>query len=60
MQHILNYELNLGFRRQVAVTIETATTIEPHLAENIKTWPAKYERLQLKQKTTSKLKPSLP
>ena len=60
MQHILNYELNLGFRRQVAVTIEIATTIEPHLAANIKTWPAKYERLQLKQKTTSKLKPSLP
>jgi len=43
----------------VAVTIETARTIEPYLAETFKTWPAKHERLQLKQKTASKLKSSL-
>jgi len=29
----------------VAVTIETATTIEPYLAATIKIWPAKYETL---------------
>jgi len=27
--HICNYEINLTFRRQVAVTIETETTIKP-------------------------------
>jgi len=38
--HICNYELNelkLTFRRQVAVTVDTAITIEPYLAANIKT-----------------------
>jgi len=33
--HNLNYEVNLTFRRQVAVTTETGTTIEPYLAATI-------------------------
>jgi len=30
---------------QVAVSIETATTIEPYLAATIEFWPGKYETL---------------
>jgi len=41
----LRYELNFTFRRKVAVTTETATTIEPNLAATIETWLAKYETL---------------
>jgi len=37
--------VNLTFRRQVAVSIETAKTIEPHFAATIETRPAKYETL---------------
>jgi len=43
----------LTLRREVALTIETATTIKPHLAATIGTWFSKI-RLQLKQKTASK------
>jgi len=35
--HIRNYELRLTFRRQIAVTIETAITIKPYLAATIET-----------------------
>jgi len=42
---ILNYEINLTFRRQVAVAIKTATTIEPYIAATTKARPAKYETL---------------
>jgi len=31
-----NYELNLTFRRQMALTIATATTSEPYLPETIR------------------------
>jgi len=43
--HTWHYELKLTCRRRVAVTIETAITIEPYFTATIETWPAKYERL---------------
>jgi len=48
------------FSRKVAVTIETATTVEPYLAPTIKPWPAKYGMLTIETENKfSKLKPSL-
>jgi len=38
----------------VAVTIETATTIEPYLAAAVKTRPAKYETLAIETKNSFK------
>jgi len=35
--HICNCELQLTFRRQLAVATETAITIEPYLAQTIET-----------------------
>ena len=58
--HILNYEVNLILRRQVAVTIETGTTIAPYLAATITTWPAKYDTLTTETENSFKTQPSLP
>jgi len=44
----------------VAVTTETATTIEPFLAATIKTCQVRKACNCLKQKTASKPKPCLP
>jgi len=49
--NIYNYDLNFTFRRQVVVTVQTALSF---------CFKQATKRLQLKQKTASKLKPSLP
>jgi len=58
--HILNYEVNLTFGRQVAISIKTGTTIEPYLAAILITWPAKYETLTTETENSFKTQPFLP
>ena len=58
--HIYNYELNLTFRRQATVTIETAATIEPCLAATIETWPVKYVTLTIETENSFKTLTPLP
>jgi len=54
-----NYELNLTFKRQVVVTVETIS-IEPYHLATVENTPAKYKTLVIETENRFKTLSSLP